>query len=134
MHEIGKKERAIMEWLHEFFQALIAGFGRIILTAMILWMISLIVLLFWELFSPGDIQFRSYLYRVWKWLLWSFEIASYGGVIVAPILMYRTKEYLNYGMVLFAAIVFSAVLIYLRRNTKLFTWRAADHSTKKTDR
>lgn len=124
----------MMEWLHEFFQALIAGFGRIILIAMILWMISLIVLLFRELFRPGDIQFRSYLYRVWKWLLWSFEIASYGGVIVAPVLMYRSEEYLKYGMVLFAAIVFSAVLIHLRRNTKLFTWRATDRSREKTDK
>lgn len=123
-----------MDWLHQFFQALIAGFGWIILIAMILWMISLIVLLFRELFQPGDIHFRSYLYRVWKWLLWCFEIASYGGVIVAPILMYRTGEYLNYGMVMFAAIVFSAGLIYLRRNTRLFTWRASDRSSEKTEK
>lgn len=101
--------------MEEFFRELIGGFARVIVAALIVWMIFLIVLLFKELFSPGKLDFKEYLYRVWRMLLFSFEITAYGGLIVGPILMFKTERYLTYSLVFVVALLFSALAITIRR-------------------
>ncbi|MCS1350241.1 hypothetical protein [Mechercharimyces sp. CAU 1602] len=104
-----------MEVIQEFFSKMISGFAWLGLFVFGIWMVSLFVLLFRELFTPGELYFKEYIVKVWKKLIFSFEVTGYGGVVIAPILMFTTGEvYLNI-MIFFAAIVFSAISITVRK-------------------
>lgn len=103
--------------MENFFGELVGGFARVIVAALIIWMICLLVLLFKELFSPGKLDFKAYLYKVWRSLLFSFEITAYGGLLVGPYMMFKTEKYLTYAMVFVVALLFSALAITIRRQT-----------------
>jgi hypothetical protein len=110
-----------VEGLQEGFSAFIMGFFRIFVVSVIIWMIGLIVLLFREMFSAHDFNIREYLYKVWKMLLASFEWTAYVAVVVAPIIMIVSKNYLTYGMVTLAAIILSVIYLYIRKQTGGFS-------------
>ncbi|OYD08871.1 hypothetical protein [Paludifilum halophilum] len=112
-----------MEVFQDFFSELVGGFARLVTAGFIVWMIFIVFLFFRELFTPGDIRIRSYLYRVWKMFLFSFEITAYGGVIAAPFLMNRSEEYLRYGVVMGLALLASAVFLKIRIATGRFGFR-----------
>jgi hypothetical protein len=103
--------------IHEIFSAFIAGFARIFFVSFILWMIGLIILLFREMFSPGELVIRDYMGKVWKMLLSCFEWVAYGAVFVGPVLMFWTKNYLDYLMVTIAAVFLSSVCLSIRKRT-----------------
>ncbi|MBA4492973.1 hypothetical protein ACFO25_08210 [Paenactinomyces guangxiensis] len=111
-----------MEAIQEGFSAFIGGFARIFFISLILWMIGLLVLLFREMFSPGEFVIREYFKKVWKMLLFSFEIAAYGAVVVGPILMFTTEDqFLVYIMVTIDAVILSAIYLYVRKQTGGFS-------------
>lgn len=113
-----------MEWLEEGFSSLISGFAWMAIFVIIFWVVLILILMFRELFSPDDrIQLREYLSRVWRRLLISYEVVSYGGLIVIPILMIFTEEgFSTYWMMLVASIVFSAADLYVRRYAGYRPW------------
>ena len=82
----------VIDWIGEAFKAFIGGFARLFLTSLLLWMISLVFLLFRELFTPGDLDFKDYFLKVWKFFKLSFEVVAYGALIVAPILIYTSQR------------------------------------------
>lgn|GEM_PF-3200212 len=108
----------IIDWIGEVFKAFIGGFARLFLTALLIWMVSLVYLLFRELSSPGDLNFKEYFKDVWKFFKLSFEVVSYGGLIVAPILLFRSDETLTYSMVWVAAMILSFVFLYIRKQSR----------------
>jgi len=101
----------------DVISALFGGFVRIFLVSLILWMLGLLVLLFREIFNAGQFDIRDYFYKVWRLSLLIFEVVGYGAVIVGPIMMFRTEEYLTYGMMTLDAVLLSLVYLYLRRST-----------------
>lgn len=107
-----------IETIGEGFKAFIGGFARLFLTSLIIWMISLVVILFRELFTPGDLDFKEYFKKVWKMFKLSFEIVAYGAVVIAPILIYSSEETLIYSMVWVASILLSFLYLYLRKQSK----------------
>lgn len=104
-----------MEWLSDFFSAFLGGFVRIFIASFIIWMIGLVILLFRELFSNDEFLFRIYLQKVWKMLILAFQIASYGGVIVGPVLMFTSESYLMYSLLTIDAILLSILYFKLRQ-------------------
>lgn len=104
-----------MEWLQDFFTAFIGGFARIFITSFILWMVGLIVLLFRELFSSDEFSFQKYLRKIWKVLLFSFELSAYGGIVVGLILAFTSEQILTYSLVTVDAIILSLIYFNLRR-------------------
>lgn len=109
----------------DFFTELVAAFATLVVAGFVIWMACIVFLFFKELFTPGDIQVRKYLYRVWKMFLFSFEITAYGGVVVAPYLMNKAEEdeVTRYIMILILAILFSALFLYIRYQTGGFGFR-----------
>lgn len=106
-----------MESFQEGFSSFITGFSIVLLVAVVVWMIGLVVLLFRELFSPSRLDIRDYLHKVWRMLIVSVECTIYGAVIIAPILMFVTKEYMNYGMITIAAVILAVISLYIRSQT-----------------
>ncbi|TCS94916.1 hypothetical protein [Hazenella coriacea] len=111
----------------EFFEKLsfetVSGFATIGLFTLFLWMAGLVFLLFRELFSSDAFHIRDYLMKVLKWLLYSFEIVSYGGVIVGPIMAFKTEdEVFHYVMVTIAAIILSLICFQIRKRTMGFSF------------
>lgn len=106
-----------MESFQEGFTSFITGFSIILLIAVVIWMIGLVVLLFRELFSPTRLDLRDYLYKVLRMLIVSVECTIYGTVVIAPIMMYVTEEYLRYGMITVAAVILTVISLYIRRQT-----------------
>jgi hypothetical protein len=107
-----------MEVIGEGFSAFIGGFASLFLISLIIWMVLLFVLLFRELFTPGDIDFKVYFTKVWKMLKLSFEVVAYGAVILAPILIYNSEDKLTYSMVWVASILLTFLFLYLRKQNK----------------
>ncbi|SFS67184.1 hypothetical protein [Marininema halotolerans] len=81
-----------MEMISDFFTQLISAFARLVTTGFIVWMAFVVFIFFKELFTPGDIRIREYLYRVWRRLILAFELTSYGGIVVAGYLLVRGGE------------------------------------------
>ncbi|MBS7529973.1 hypothetical protein IC619_005605 [Hazenella sp. IB182353] len=110
----------MMETIGEFLYSLLAGIGKLLLVAVIVWMIGLIILLFRELFRAGDLNIRTYLYKVWKMLLVCNEFIAYGSLIVGPIMAYRTEgdERLGYIMLSISGLILSGIYIYIRKRVK----------------
>jgi hypothetical protein len=106
-----------VEAFQEGFSAFVMGFARIFLISLIIWMVGLVVLLFREMFSGGELVLREYLYKVWKLLLTSFEWVSYLAVLAGPVLILTTGQKLEYGMVTVAALILSAVWLTIRKQT-----------------
>ncbi|WP_028776500.1 hypothetical protein [Shimazuella kribbensis] len=109
-----------MQWLSDFFFAFFGGFARIFIASFLLWMIGVVVLLFMELFNNEEFQFRVYLQKIWKVLLISFQIAGYGSIIVGPIMMFQSEEYLTYSLVTIDGIILSVLYFNLRRRLGSF--------------
>lgn len=109
----------------DFFTELVAAFATLVVVGFLIWMAFVVILFFKELFTPGDIQVRAYLYRVWKMFLFSFEITAYGGVVVAPYLMKKAEEdeVTRYTIIMILAILFSALFLYIRYQTGGFGFR-----------
>lgn len=114
-----------IDWIGEAFKAFIGGFARLFLTSLLIWMISLVFLLFRELFTPGDLDFKEYFLKVWKFFKLSFEVVAYGALIVAPILIYTSKETLVYSMVWVASFLLSFLFLYIRKQTNGFKRRGS---------
>lgn len=108
----------VIDWIGEAFKAFIGGFARLFLTSLLIWMISLVFLLFRELFTPGDLNFKEYFLKVWKFFKLSFEVVAYGALVVAPILIYLSEETLIYSMVWVASFILSFVFLYIRKQSK----------------
>ncbi|MBA4601346.1 hypothetical protein [Thermoactinomyces mirandus] len=106
-----------MESFQEGFSSFITGFSIVFLVAVVVWMVGLVVLLFRELFSPVRFELRTYIHKVFRMLLSSLEWTFYGFVIVGPILMFMTKNYMTYGMITIAAVILSAISLYIRSQT-----------------
>lgn len=105
--------------ISEGIRAFIGGFARIFLISLLIWMILLVILLFRELFTPGDLDFKEYFKKVWKMLKLAFEGVAYAAVFVAPILIYRSEEdKLTNSMVWVASILLSITFLFLRRRSK----------------
>ncbi|SHE78600.1 hypothetical protein SAMN05444392_103140 [Seinonella peptonophila] len=83
-------------------------------------MVSLIVILFMELFQPGDINFRQYFTKVWRILVYSFEGVAYAGVVILPFIIYNADEKLDSSMKLVAAILLAIGFLYLRFRTTFY--------------
>ncbi|MFD1425374.1 putative membrane protein [Kroppenstedtia sanguinis] len=100
----------------DFFTELVAAFATLVVFGFVIWMVLIVIMFFKELFTPGDIQVRDYLYRVWKRFLFSFEVTAYGGIVVVPYLMNKAEEddVTRYMMMLILAILFSALFLYIR--------------------
>jgi len=113
-----------VSWLEDFFSRLISGFAWMAIFIVLLWIELILILMFRELFSPDDrFRFREYMRRVWRRLLISYEVVSYGGLIVLPVLMLMAEEGAStYGMTLVASIVLSAVGLYVRRYAGYWPW------------
>lgn len=107
-----------IDWIGEAFKAFIGGFARLFLTSLVLWMISLVFLLFRELFTPGDLDFKEYFSNVWKFFKLSFEGVAYGALVVAPVLIYLTEETMIYSMVWIASFLLSFVFLYIRKQSR----------------
>jgi hypothetical protein len=108
----------VFDFIETFFKELVAAFALLVVAGFIVWMAFVLIVFFRELFKPGDIQIRTYLYRVWRLLLLSFELVAYGGVIVAPFLLKSTEDqHLRYSLMLVEAILFSALFLYIRWKT-----------------
>ncbi|MGI6125484.1 MAG: hypothetical protein ACOYEF_00810 [Planifilum sp.] len=113
-----------MDWLEKWLSQIISGFAWMAIFIIIFWIILILILMFRELFTPDDrFHFREYLARVWRRLLISYEVISYGGLIVIPVLMSVAEEGVStYWMMLVASIVFSAVDLYVRRYAGYWPW------------
>lgn len=110
--------RNVFDFIEIFFKELVAAFALLVVAGFILWMGFVLVVFFLELFKPGDIQIRSYLYRVWRLFMLSFELTAYGGIVVAPFLLKSTEDqHLRFTLVLIEAILFSALFLYIRWKT-----------------
>lgn len=111
--------------LGDFFSELVAAFAILVVAGFLIWMAFIVILFFKELFTPGDIHVRDYLYRAWKRFLFSFEITAYGGMVLTPVLIKRAEEddVTRYTMVMILAILFSALFIYIRYQTGGFGFR-----------
>ncbi|SMO62813.1 hypothetical protein [Melghirimyces algeriensis] len=96
------------------FDDVIGGFARLVVSGFVIWMALVLLLFFKELFTPGDINVRDYLFRAWKRFLLSFEVTAYGGVFVAPYMMKNSEQTAQYTAMLIFAILFSALFLYLR--------------------
>ncbi|MDR6225228.1 hypothetical protein [Desmospora profundinema] len=108
----------MFDFIEIFFKELVAAFALLVVAGFILWMGFVLVVFFLELFKPGDIQIRSYLYRVWRLFMLSFELTAYGGIVVAPFLLKSTEDqHLRFTLVLIEAILFSALFLYIRWKT-----------------
>ncbi|MDA8352905.1 MAG: hypothetical protein M0Z65_06880 [Firmicutes bacterium] len=109
----------------DFFSNLVGGFARLVVGGFLIWMVFILFLFFKELFTPGDIQIRDYLYRAWKRFLFSFELSAYGGMIVAPIMMQKSEEEVaQYTVMMVLAILASALFLYIRyQSGRLFGFR-----------
>ncbi|GGE13036.1 hypothetical protein GCM10011571_13020 [Marinithermofilum abyssi] len=105
--------------MSQFFTELLAGFARIVVSGFVLWMVLVVGLLFKELFSPGDVNLRSYLLRVWSLFLNSFEMASYGWVLWSFYRLNSTDADLQYGISLTLSIIASVYFLYLRVTGKM---------------
>lgn len=115
-----------MEWLSDFVFAFFGGFARIFIGFFILWMIGIIGLLFMELFNNEEFQFRVYLNKIGKVLLISFQIAIFGSVVIGPILLFKTEEYLTYTLVTIDGILLSILYFFLRRRLGKFDSKKSD--------
>ncbi len=104
-----------MEWFQDFFSALIGGFARIFIASFILWMVGLIVLLFRELFNSDEFSFQKYLRKIWKVLLFSFELSAYGGIVVGLFLAITSEQVLTYSLVTADAVILSLIYFNFRR-------------------
>lgn len=111
--------------LADFFGELVAAFATLVVAGFLIWMAFIVILFFRELFTPGDIHVRDYLYRAWKRFLISFEITAYGGMILAPMLIKRAEEdeVTRYTLIMILAILFSALFVYIRYQTGGFGFR-----------
>ncbi|PTX58257.1 hypothetical protein C8P63_1174 [Melghirimyces profundicolus] len=108
----------------DFFSDLVGGFARLVVGGFLIWMVFIMLLFFRELFTPGDINVRDYLYRAWKRFLFSFELAAYGGVIVAPIMMQDSEDGVaQYTVMMILAILASALFLYIRYQSGGFGFR-----------
>ncbi|MFC4076875.1 hypothetical protein [Salinithrix halophila] len=107
--------------LDDFFTQLVGAFARLVTAGFLIWMAFVVLLFFKELFTPGDVRVKEYLYRVWRMLLFSFEITAYGGVLVALFFLIKGGEEegwgLLYGLMLTMAILASWLFIRLRIRT-----------------
>ncbi|RAL25739.1 hypothetical protein [Thermoflavimicrobium daqui] len=115
-----------MEALKEGFSAFILGFFRLIMVSLGIWMAGLLLLLFRELFSARQFQFQDYLKKLWKLLIFAFEGVAYGGIIIAPIILFfiDSGKKLDYIMVWIDAVILSAIYFYVRKQTgTLSNWR-----------
>lgn len=112
-----------MDFFEKLWSETVSGFATIGLYTLILWMAGLVILLFRELFNSGSFHIRDYLMRVLKWLLYSFEIVSYGGVIAGPIMIFVTEdEVFHYVMVSIAAVILSIICFQIRKRTVGFSF------------
>lgn len=110
-----------MDWIETGFDAFKSGFSYLFLTSFVIWMISLVVLLFIELFRPDELNFREYFGKVWRILVYSFEYVAYAGVVISPFMIYYTdKNKLDYSMLLAAAIIISFCFLYLHFKTSFY--------------
>ncbi|WP_044642253.1 hypothetical protein [Risungbinella massiliensis] len=107
-----------MDWLSEAFSAFLRGFAMIFLTSLVLWMAGLLFLLFRELFSSINFVLKAYLQRVWRMLILCFEYTPYGFVLVGPILLFITKEYLVYSFLTIDAVILTILFFMLRKRLK----------------
>jgi hypothetical protein len=120
-----------MELIKTGFEAFKTGFSYLFLTSFVIWMISLIVLLFMELFRPDDLNIREYFAKVWRMLVYSFEYVAYAGVVIAPFMIYYTEDKeLEYSMLLAAAIILSFCFLYLHTQTSFYKVTMARKSKK----
>ncbi|SDW67214.1 hypothetical protein SAMN05444487_10595 [Marininema mesophilum] len=111
-----------MTWISDFFTQLVGAFARLVTAGFIVWMTFVIIIFFKELFTPGDIRVREYLYRVWRRWLLSFELTSYGGIVVALYYLFKGGEEadpLLYSLILVFAILGSWFFIRLRIRSSL---------------
>lgn len=108
----------VIDWIGEAFKAFIGGFARLFLASLLLWMVSLVFLLFRELFRPGDLNFKEYFKDVWKFFKLSFEVVAYGALVIAPILIFRSDDTMTYGMVWVASMILSFVFLYIRKQAR----------------
>ncbi|PTM59687.1 hypothetical protein [Desmospora activa] len=108
----------MLDFIQTFFRELVAAFALLVVSGFVLWMVFVVIALFRELFNPGDIQIRSYLYRIWRLLLLSFELVAYGGIFVAMFLLKSAEEEkLRFTLMMIQAILFSVLFLYIRWKT-----------------
>lgn len=105
----------MLDFIQTFFRELVAAFALLMVSGVVLWMVFVVIALFRELFRPADIHIRSYLYRIWRLLLLSFELVAYGGIFVAMFLLKSTEdEQLRFTLMLIQSILLSILFLYLR--------------------
>lgn len=99
-----------------FFAEFIKACATLLIIGLVMWMLFVVIMLFKELFTPGDIQIRTYLYRAWRLIIIAFEITFYGGTVVAAYLLVNGEKYtgLYFGSMLVIAIVISILLLKYR--------------------
>lgn len=113
-----KRREFSVSIISEFFQNLLAGFARLIITSLVIWMIGLIILLFNELFSTEDFKIKVYLGRVWRLLRRTFEWTAYLGVFAGLIMAKVTEETYAYIMMSVSALILSIFYLSIRKQTR----------------
>jgi hypothetical protein len=107
-----------MKLIQESLSILFTAFANLLLVSLLLWMIGLVVLLFRELFVPGELSLRQYLYRVWKWFIYSFEVVAYGGMVIGLFMMLTKKPNEDSFVLTIAAILLSSFFLHIRKRKK----------------
>jgi hypothetical protein len=107
-----------VESLQGSFSAFIGGFVRLFFISVMVWMVGLIVLLWREMFRPGKLMVREYMYQVWKTFYFSLEWVAYLGIFIAPLCMIWTKQYLIYAMMTIDSLLLSSLYLLLRQRRR----------------
>lgn len=105
-----------MEVISRGISEFINGFLDLVIATFLLWMGSLLIVALREAFSPREFSFQKYMQNVWSNLVLSFKIAVVGGLILAPVFMFITKEYLTYAMIFVNSCLLLAIYFYFFRD------------------
>lgn len=117
--------------MHDYLFLVISSFAKVFFVSFVVWMIALVVLMFRELFSPGELTLRAYLVKVTRALLLSFEFVAYSAVVILLIMTLVTRNYVAYGISTAVAAFLSSIYLIVRKQTVGFCTTQKERSIQK---